>query len=559
MKIGYWPLVALLLLGSILPGFARNAPTPRAQQITIIHTSDCHGEMLPLNRISWVLGERQQPAGGFARHATLIKQLRRETQNPLVTVDCGDLYQHGPWFMNHLGHPEIAAMNTLGYDLFCVGNHDLEYYPNLYELPNLLSLVKESHFPWLSTNLLKSDGTRLAAIRPFVVKKMGALRVGFLGLTDTTSEHLIHEYLPGLKMQDPVEAAKYWVPIARKQCDVLIALTHLGDWESPELDYDSKLVAAVPGIDAVVGGHSHVYTEAPVWYKNPAGEGVPVVYPGEYSLAVGKLDLSFQATGKAWKLAKAHYDLIPVGNTIAEDPEVKAVLDSQAIRRASVRSYGAMELKQKPALDCDPGKWGKVPAMEIGQTPPLELFLPYWKGPQDLSASTWAGWDEASLYLTFDITDDVFFQEQTEAKRIWFNDSIQLDIDPKFSRTPGALDADGREYYLGLMGQKAVVYCSQGPNWGERSDIPAAARRRSDGKGWIFEIALPWKELGITPSANQQLGLAWLIYESDDAKMSGWMQWTDAVTWNGVDPANFGVLSLTSQSYFPAELEKYLE
>jgi|GEM_PF-2909479 len=561
MKTGYWFLFICLLPGGILPGFAQNVGTqPQTQEITILHTSDCHGELLPFNRVSWVLGERDQPAGGFARHATLLKQLRRETKNPAITIDCGDLAQHGPWFFNQLGYPEIAAMNVMGYDLFCVGNHDLEYYSHLYELPDLLALEKASRFLWLSANLLKSDGTRFKEIQPFTVKKIGALRVGFLGLTDTTSEHEIHEYLPGVKMQNALEAAKYWVPIVRRQCDVLIAVTHLGDWERPELDYDSKIVATVPGIDAVVGGHSHIYTEDPVWYKNPAGEGVPVVYPGEYGMAVGRFDLAFEKNGKAWKLAKANYDLIPVSNKIAEDAKVKALLDSYVIRRASLRSAGAMKFAKQPALDCNLAKWGKWPAMEMGQTRPLALFKPNWRGPQDLSARAWAGWDEKNLYLCFDVTDDVFFQEQTEAKRVWFNDSIQLEIDPKYDRSPGATDADDREYYLGLIGQKAVVYCAVGPNWGERKDLVAAACKKPDGKGWIFELALPWKELGLgAPEPFQQLGLAWLVYDSDEANMSGWLQWTDAVTWNGVDPANFGQLSLAENPYMPKELENYLK
>jgi hypothetical protein len=191
---------------------------------------------------------------------------------------------------------------------------------------------------------------------------------------------------------------------------------------------------------------------------------------------------------------------------------------------------------------------------------PLALFKPNWKGPQDLSALAWAGWDDKNLYLSFDVTDDVFCQEQTTANRIWFNDSIQLEIDPKYDRTPGVSDADDRRYYLGLMGQKAVVYCAVGPNWGERKDIPAAARKKPDGKGWIFEIALPWKELGLgAPELYQRLGLAWLVYDSDDGQMSTWIQWTDAVTWNGVDPANFGLLSLAEKPYMPKELDKYLK
>jgi hypothetical protein len=259
-------------------------------------------------------------------------------------------------------------------------------------------------------------------------------------------------------------------------------------------------------------------------------------------------------------LAKANYDLIPVSNKIPEDPEVKALLDSYAIRRPSVQSYAALKRLPETALNGDLTSWRNLPtAMSCGQTPPLTLFKANWKGPQDLSAIAWAGWNEKYLYLTFDITDEIFLQEQTEAKRIWFNDSIQLDIDPKGDRSPGAPDADDREYWLGLMGGKPVVYCGIGPNWGERKDIPIAARKKSDGKGWICQIALPWKELGIKPEVNTALGLGWLIYDSDDGKMSSFMQWTAGVSWNGLDPANYGIVTLVENPELPPDLEKYLK
>jgi hypothetical protein len=40
--------------------------------------------------------------------------------------------------------------------------------------------------------------------------------------------------------------------------------------------------------------------------------------------------------------------------------------------------------------------------------------------------------------------------------------------------------------------------------------------------------------------------------------MSGFMQWTDGVSWNGLDPANYGIVTLTETPEPPPDLNKYL-
>ena len=119
---------------------------------------------------------------------------------------------------------------------------------------------------------------------------------------------------------DPIEAAERWVPLARRECDVLIAVTHIG------VEEDRRLAAEVAGIDAIVGGHSHTFISQPVMVANPLGREVPIAQAGDLGVVLGRLDLTFEQ-GEEWRLIEASGKLIPIDESFAEDPAVKALLE----------------------------------------------------------------------------------------------------------------------------------------------------------------------------------------------------------------------------------------
>ena len=311
-----WLLSFLLLLMS-LP--LRAAKT---WQFTILHTNDVHGALLPFDYPGNPDGG--QPAladvGGVARRATAIAQIRRRTGHALAVVDAGDLAMGGPWGLKFHGEPDVEALNLMGYDLMCVGNHEFRCAMRAEEAQRfMLNLVQHSHFPWLSANLTVGDtGVPVAGIHPFVVRKYGQVRVGFLGLTTYGARN--YPQLKGWTISDPITAAKTWVPRARKECDILIAVTHLG------VNVDIQLATKVPGIDVIIGGHSHTFLTTPLMVNGPSGCSVPIVQAGEYGVMFGQLDLTF-AHENGWKLKTASDRLIHVDHTFAEDPAVKAMLE----------------------------------------------------------------------------------------------------------------------------------------------------------------------------------------------------------------------------------------
>lgn len=311
--------------------------------LTILHTNDLHGHILPFAYTEAGRSKQEKPSvGGAARRATLIRRLRQSIPNPTILVDSGDTFTRGPLTNAYEGIADIEAMNAVGYELAAIGNNEFKAKDGVEASDAagakaaLLQVVKRSRFPWLCANVFQSievtsgafGGTAnlpqtimapLEGVQPYVVRTFNGVRVGFLGLTAPRSA--TYPQTKGWTITDPIEAAKTVIPEARKHCDVLIALTHIG------VDLDKELAAKTTGIDAIVGGDSHTFLYQAVEVKNAEGKTVPIVQDGEFGVNLGRFDLRFSKsqTG-AWRLAGYRYGLLPVGPDLAEAPDVKAVI-----------------------------------------------------------------------------------------------------------------------------------------------------------------------------------------------------------------------------------------
>ncbi len=289
-------------------------------QCTILHTNDLHGMMRAYDYPGAFLSQSaRKNVGGLARRATAIAQIRKAAGHSVIVLDAGDVFTRGPWHTQYYGEPEIEALNLMAYDLLCVGNNEFKATHDVDAQEKMLALMRRSSFPWVAANLTVGDtGKPVEGIRPYVVKQYGAVRVGFLGLTAPRAAE--YAQTKGWTITDPIAVAKEWTPRVRKECDILIALTHIG------YSLDLRLAAEVPGIDAIVGGDSHTFLRTPTLVNNPAGVPVPIVQAGEQGIMLGQLVLTFEHND-AWRLTKAEGSLILLDHTFPDDPAVKALLD----------------------------------------------------------------------------------------------------------------------------------------------------------------------------------------------------------------------------------------
>lgn len=307
-------------------------PQPSATPftLTVLHTNDLHGHILPFAYTETGRSKEERASvGGAARQATLVRQLRQSSKNPVVLADSGDTFTRGPFTNAYEGIADVEAMNAVGYDLAALGNNEFkakdatEVNDAAGSQAALLQVVKRARFSWVCANATDGKGAFLEGVQPYVVREFNGVRVGFLGLTAPRSAS--YPQTVGWSITDPIATAKEWIPKARAHCDILLAVTHIG------VDLDKQLAAETTGLDAIVGGDSHTFLYKAEEVANSNGVKIPIVQDGEFGVNLGRFDLRFVRTpANSWKLAGYSYGLLPVDAKVKEAPDVAAVTQRYA-------------------------------------------------------------------------------------------------------------------------------------------------------------------------------------------------------------------------------------
>jgi len=291
-----------------------------ATALTILHTSDLHGQVLPFDD----LRDADHP-GSLAQVATLVRQIRDGAAHPVLLLDSGDAIQGTP--LEQLTHvrgsrpsPTVDAMNTIGYDAMAVGNHEFNF-----GLGVLRRAQHQASFPWLSANTIDVI-TGEPAFPPYVVLERGGLRVGVLGMTTPGVPGWEEpEHYRGLRFEAMDSAARRWVPVLREDenCDVVVVLAHTGfeDRSRPEdaEDFGGRLTE-VPGIDVLLTGHRH-HDIAP----HEVG-GVIVSQPRSSARVLTRMDLDLERRGGRWVISGWRGENIDTG-AVAPDPRLMEAFD----------------------------------------------------------------------------------------------------------------------------------------------------------------------------------------------------------------------------------------
>ena len=319
----------LSLLGVVLHlGYSAD-PSGRWFRLTILHTNDTHGHLLPFSYPEGIAPDSQEAAlphkaniGGVARRATLIRRLREALQPyPALVIDAGDYMDGTPFSLEFQGEADVACMNACGYDFATLGNHEFSN-----PLDIVLRLVNMGKFQTVCANLRYRDSGE-PLVPPYVITQVGELRVALFGLVlqDTQNYRGARERVEVL---NPFEVARTLVPQLRQQADVVILISHLG------FSDDERLAREVPGIDVIVGGHSHTRLAEPRFVewaqKAPVNlGGTVIVQAHQWGGELGRLDLLFWRNADTNRLEIVGYkaQLIPITADLPEDPATKRVLE----------------------------------------------------------------------------------------------------------------------------------------------------------------------------------------------------------------------------------------
>jgi 5'-nucleotidase len=183
-----------------------------------------------------------------------------------------------------------------------------------------------------NSNIAANDATltdlqnlaKKGVIRRHLVIERGGIRFGLFGVLG--KEASIYTGGAGaVTFSDAVETAKEMVKLLREteKVDVVICLSHGGVEKGKDGLYtegdDVRLAREAPGIDIVIGGHSHTELQEAIIINGRT----PVVQTGKEGENLGELVITLDGG----KLRVESYRLYPINDTIAGDRATAAEID----------------------------------------------------------------------------------------------------------------------------------------------------------------------------------------------------------------------------------------
>ncbi|MCS7463648.1 bifunctional metallophosphatase/5'-nucleotidase [Paenibacillus doosanensis] len=236
-------------------------------RLRILHSNDIHSHF------------EQMPA-----IAAAFKKLRAEAgEEHTLTVDIGDhLDRMRPETEASAGGFNLDMMSATGYEAMTLGNNEgltltREALAELYgSRPDLKMLCG---------NLVETEtGSPPSWMAPYHIIVKSGISIGLIGVTA-----YYHEFyrLLGWTVQDPFASVQFWAGKLRPQVDVLVLLSHLG------LKLDERIAVDIPGIDVILGGHSHHLLEQPL----RIGQSL-VCGAGKFGQYIGVVDLELDPVSR---------------------------------------------------------------------------------------------------------------------------------------------------------------------------------------------------------------------------------------------------------------------
>lgn len=287
-----------------------------AEKLVILHTNDTHSQVDPTSK----------GLGGIIQRKAIMDSVRRAEKN-VITVDAGDAVQGTLYFNYFRGDVEYPLMNMAGYDIRILGNHEFDN-----GMADLAVRYKNVEGTPLSANY-DFTGTELEGVfRPYVIKEIDGKKIGFFGINiDPTS--IISEKNINVKFKDIIPTSNETAAYLKnnENCDVVVAVTHIGYEKSNEKTTDVELAENSKDIDIIIGGHSHTLIDPsnpekfPSLINNSEGKPVRVVQLGKQGLYLGKLSLDLDKFPDG-NGGDVDYELITVADRFPEESLDKEML-----------------------------------------------------------------------------------------------------------------------------------------------------------------------------------------------------------------------------------------
>jgi sulfur-oxidizing protein SoxB len=283
--------------------------TSEPEQVTVLFVADLHAQLLAHPELFWKDGlERVEEAGGFARVAAAVQQIREERGGKVLVIDGGDTLQGSGAAALTEGAALVEPLNALGIDAALPGNWEVVFGGKV-----LRERAEALDYPLFASNLRDAgNGERL--FPPHLIKEIAGVRIALVGFTDPdVPRRQPPSYSEGLRYDD-AEALPALVKEVREveKADVVLLVSHIG------LAKAVGLAEGMSGVDVHLSSDTHERTYEPIETR-----GGWVVEPGAFGSFLGRLDVwvdDGKIVDKRWELIELTASAYP------EDPKVAALV-----------------------------------------------------------------------------------------------------------------------------------------------------------------------------------------------------------------------------------------
>lgn len=292
----HWLSLPILTLAAA--GFA--APAQGDFTLNILHINDFHSRFESITGTDSTCNAEGETKGecfgGVARLKTEIdlkKKAATDAGENVVLLSAGDNFQGSLFYTQYKSQIVADFMNDMGFDVVATGNHEFDDGPA--EYAKFLAAAK---FPIIGGNFDTSSDPDLKGRPPGVyIMTIGGEKVAFVGATTEETPEIAT--VGSVAFQSVTDYVKGAVgALEEAGINKIIAITHIG------YGLDQELAKAVPGIDVVVGGHTHTFLGTGEGEAGPyptmVGD-VPVVTAGQYGKILGDLKVTWDDSGKVIK------------------------------------------------------------------------------------------------------------------------------------------------------------------------------------------------------------------------------------------------------------------
>jgi 5'-nucleotidase / UDP-sugar diphosphatase len=323
------------------------------KNFTVLHTNDEHSEVMPYELAADYPGG--PTTGGFSRLAKTIadiKAAKAAEGEPVLTLGAGD-WSQGSLFswLGPTEAPELTLMQMMGYDAVAIGNHNVELGPGYLAAELNAARANGVNLPILSSNIIFSGDPpdpasadynlwRLYSatdrqrsnlyVQPYRTKTLSnGLKVGMFSLLGVEAETVAPGEVPLSFGNEPgssttenfgrrMVVAAEMVDTLRKAkgCDVVVLVSHMGTYE------EKNLAMLIPGIDVIIGGHSHDLNYPPII---GAPNNTIIVQAGAYGEYLGDLELKYDPAAET-KVSVRNGSVVHMDQTVGTLPATDAVI-----------------------------------------------------------------------------------------------------------------------------------------------------------------------------------------------------------------------------------------